>query len=264
MNKWLLLLVLAINFPSLAAPKDYQYSLMTDSVSLLDMMVFRTQNKVDSFVNSSRFKEIHSYELRELKLDWFYPPEEGGVYKPSFHPEYSSAKYNFSKGIFEVEVQFSWSLDNAISAKYDDIRVDVLRRMFGGILKNSKKNVASLCSHYVSKLAYNVYVEPFSHSGYSTSNTDKLPDYDSLIELIEADTVYSVKINSNIRTKDKNKYNLELKCSTSRYSKNNVMYVEDIYYGYSGPWENLTMIEDELVKSKSVYILTGKYKGSEE
>jgi len=241
MKPIILMILTFLSARSFSADKNYLDILMAEPVTLHDMMIYKAQLRANTLLKSLDFDNI---TLWSNKVPFNYSDFEKSTNSksrylgiPITYPDLN-AEFLFDEKIFQFHLSGIWYL-----TEFDS---DLNTAVHNKKLKNTMDNISNSCVallRNISPLTFNTY----SHSGYSTKLTRKLPDHEKLKTMIESDTAYKVTLvlgddsmwsSETSITCETNKHFLKVK------SKN----LKDVKFNYTGKWSNLVELEKEALK----------------
>ena len=204
-------------------PKDYQRVLMSEPVTLHDMMIIKANNELDAYLSKVTKDQViifPSYRFApDERWEWMQKPKEWNLdFVSSLTVIDSSVKYDLKQGKYIISTTSIWDFSPEWLLRDTDVSFDQ------GLLANTQKNIANACELIV-QMSSAVYLSVPEHEGYSHKKLDnnKPVAINGLLE----DTNYTAKIFVNKRN-DKT----HLICTQEGTSP-------DIKHKFHGDWHKL-------------------------
>ena len=245
MYKYYLILVLIAPVTSLAEPKDYQRLLISEPVSLLDLMIYKNSLRFNlekngkTFIDTSEsgkdlMKSFPYYgNAKREEFEWQGSLSEQYTFRPPITISQRDVKFNYPLGKFEVSIDMSWEW-------YINSHNELKKQK--GRMKASQVNMARLCIIQLKRIS-EFLLQAEGHQGYTSSSMPKNEDF--LIFKVIQDTYYKVKIHAFGSTtfEDQSTY---LTCQTNQKHLSQDKVAGNVEFSFIGKWDELDALAKTL------------------
>ena len=194
--------------------KDYQLTLMEESVSLLDFTMYQLNQEVSKYVAKEVFLDLGNGEGTVFDGALERIDSDDPYFASPLISRLGTAEFSLDEGKFLMVAEGTWS------------------ERYKTNIKTNMNNAAFLCKDMLVKLSIQIPTTPFLHWGYSTSNTRKLNEGEHIVNKFQRDFKFIARVNMGQEWENKP----SVECSTNDKAFTDEEFDVDI--NFKGDWVN--------------------------